>query len=61
MYHYEKVLQASDQSDIVWFVSRACNLRRYSQSASGVQKKTFCFIGAIDVLQGAVVRRPISS
>ena len=29
MYHYEKVLKASDKSDIVWFVSSVCSLRRH--------------------------------
>ena len=28
VYHYEKVLKASDKSEIVWFVSSVCNLRR---------------------------------
>ena len=57
MYRYEKVLKASD---IVWFILSACNLRRHSpESVRGVNR-TF-FIGAIDVLQGAVVRRLIST
>ena len=61
MYHYEKVLKASGQSDIVWFVSSGCNLRRYWPECVGRVERTFCFIGAIDVLQGAVVRKPISA
>ena len=61
MYHYEKVLKASDHSDIVWFVSSGCNLRRHWPECVGRVERTFCFIGAIDVLQGAVVRKPISA
>ena len=64
MYHdYEKVLKASDQRDIVWFVSNACYLRRLWPECVGCVKTdwTFCFTGGIDVLQGAVVRRPISA
>ena len=57
----EKVLKASDQRDIVWFVSSACYLRRHWPECFGRVKRTFCFTGAIDVLQGAVVRRPISA
>ena len=57
MYHYEKVLKASDHSDIVWFVSSGCNLRRHWPERVGRVER----IGAIDVLQGAVVRRPISA
>ena len=61
MYHYEKVLKASGQSDIVWFVSSGCNLKRHWPECVGRVERTFCFIGAIDVLQGAVVRKPISA
>ena len=59
----EKVLKASVQHDIVWFVSSACYLRRHWPECFGRVKRTFCFTGAIDVLQGAVtvVRRPISA
>ena len=39
MYHDEKVLKASDQRDIVWFVSSACYFRRH---CPGVLR-TFCF------------------
>ena len=58
MYHYEKVLKASDKSDIVWFVSSFCNSRR--DWPEYTVKIIFCFPGAVVVLQGAVVRRPIS-
>ena len=61
MYHYEKVLKARDQRDIVWFVSSVCYLRRHWPECFGRVKRTFCFTGAIDVLQGAVVRLPIST
>ena len=61
MYHYEKVLKASDQSDVVWFVSSGCNLRRHWPECVERVERTCCFIGAIDVLQGAVVRKPISA
>ena len=61
MYHNEKVLKASDQRDIVWFVSSACYLRRHWRECFGRVKRTFCFTGAKDVLQGAVVRRSISA
>ena len=61
MYHNEKVLKASDQRDIVWFVSSVCHLRRHWPESSGRVKRTFCFTGAIDVLLGVVVRRPISA
>ena len=61
MYDNEKVLKASDQRDIVWFVSSACYLRRHWPECFGRVKRTFCFTGAIDVLQDAVVRRPISA
>ena len=54
--HYEKVFKTSDQSDIVWFVSSACNLRRHWPGCVGRVKRTFCFTSAIDVLQGAVVQ-----
>ena len=52
MYHNEKVLKASDQRDIVWFVSSACYLRRHWPECFGHVKRTFCFTGAIDVQQG---------
>ena len=61
VYDNEKVLKASDQRDIVWFVSSACYLRRRWPECFGRVKRTFCCTGAIDVLQGVVVRRPISS
>ena len=61
MHHYEKVLNAGDQRDIVWFVSNACYLRRHWPECVGLVKRTLCFTGAIDVLQGAFVRRPISA
>ena len=61
VYHYEKVLKASDQRDIVWFVSNACYLRRHWPECVGRVKRNFSFAGAIDVLQGAVVQRPISA
>ena len=61
MYHYEKVMKASDQRDIVWSVSSSCYLRRHWPEYVERVKGTFCFTGAIDVLQGAVVRRPISA
>ena len=56
-----KVLKANDQRDIVSFVSSACYLRRHWPECFGRVKRTFCFTGAIDILQGAVVRRPISA
>ena len=44
MYHNEKVLKASDQRDIVWFVSSACYLRRHWPECFGrVKKKNFLF------------------
>ena len=47
MYHYEKVLK---HSDIVWFVSSACNLRRPRPECVGRVNRTFCFTGAsVDV------------
>ena len=61
MYHNEKVLKASDQRDIVWFVSSACYLRRHWPECFGRVKRTFCFTGAIDILLGVVVRRPINA
>ena len=61
MYHYEKVLKVSDHSDSVWFVSSGCNLRRHWPECVGRVERTCSFIGAIDVLQGAVVGRPISA
>ena len=61
MYHNEKVLKASDQRDIVRFLSSACYLRRHWPEGFGRVKRTFCVTGAIDVLLGAVVRRPISA
>ena len=57
----EKVLKANDQRDVVRFVSSAGYLRRHWPECFGRVKRTFCFTGAIDVLQGAVVRRPISA
>ena len=54
-------MKASDQSDIVWFVLSACKLRRHWPERVGRVKRAFCFTGAIDVLHGAVVRRPIST
>ena len=61
MYDNEKVLKASDQPDIVWFVSSACYLRRLWPECFERVKRTFCFTDAKDVLQGAVVRRQISA
>ena len=61
MDHYKQVLKASDQSGVVWFVSSACKLRRHCPECVGRVKRTFCFTGAIDVLQGAVFRRPVSA
>ena len=61
MCHNEKVLKASDQRDIVRFVSSACYLRSHWPEYFGRVKRTFCVAGAIDVLQGTVVRRPISA
>ena len=52
VYDNEKVLKASDQRDIVWFVSSACYLRRQWPECFGRAKTTFCFTRAIDVLQG---------
>ena len=43
----------SSQVLVIW--------RDTGQSASGVWKELFCFTGVIDVIQGAVVRRPISA
>ena len=48
-------------SDIVCFVSGACNLKTHWPECVGRLNRTFCFTGAIDALQGAVVRRPISA
>ena len=48
MQHYEKVVKGSD---IVCFVVSACNLRRKWLECAGYVNKTFCFSGAIDVLQ----------
>ena len=55
---YEKVLK---HSDIVWFVSSACNLRRPWTECVGRVNITFCFTGASVDVEGAVVRRPISA
>ena len=55
MYHYEKAVKASD---IVWFFSSAYNLRRHWLECVGQVNGTFCFTGAIDVVQGTVVQRP---
>ena len=46
MYHNEKVLKASDQRDIVWFVSSAskCYLRRHWSECFGHVKRTFCLV-----------------
>ena len=59
MYHNEKVLKASDQRDIVWFVSSACYVRRHWPECFGCVKRLLFVLlgGAIDVLLGAVVRR----
>ena len=57
----EKVLKANDQRDVVWFVSSAGYLRRHWPECFGRVKRTVCFTGAIVILQGAVVRRPISA
>ena len=61
MHDNEKVLKASDQRDIVQFVSSACCLRRHWPECFGHVKRSFCFTGTIDVLLGAVVRRPINA
>ena len=62
MYHNEKVLKASDQRGIVWFVSSTCyseeTLARVFQAC---KTQELFGTGAIDVLQGVVVRRPISA
>ena len=53
-------LNASYQRDIVWFFSSSCYLRgRHWPECVGRVKRTFGFTGTIDVLHGAVVRRPI--
>ena len=59
VYHYEKVLKASN---IVWFVSSACNLRGHWPECVGhvPVNRTFYFTGAIDILQCAIGERPIS-
>ena len=57
----KRFLKASDQRDIVWFVSSSCYLRGHWPECVGRVKRTFCFTSAIDVLQGAVVRRPNSA
>ena len=51
MYHYEKVLKASDQGDIVWFVSSAYNLRRHwpGYGCVGRVKRAICFTGATEM------------
>ena len=62
LYHYEKVLKASYQRDIVWFVSSSRYLgRRHWPECLGRVKRSFCFTGAVAVQHGAVVRRPISA
>ena len=38
-----KALKASDQSNIVWFVSSACSLRRHWPECVGRVKRTFLF------------------
>ena len=58
VYHYKRVLKACDYS---YIVSSACNLRRHWAKSVGRVKRIFCFTGAIDVLKGAVVRRPIGA
>ena len=55
---YEKVFKASD---IIWFVSSACHLRRQWPEFVGRVNRAFCFTGAICVLQGAIFRRSISA
>ena len=50
-YHCEKFLKASD---IVWFVSSARNFRRHWPECVGCVNITFCFTGAIAVLQGPI-------
>ena len=60
MYHNKKVLKASDQLDILWLVSSACYLRRHRPECFGRVKRTLCLTGAIDILLGVVVRRPIN-
>ena len=56
MYDNEKVLKVSDQRDIVWFVSSAGYLRRHWPECFGRVKRTFCFTGAIDILQASTGR-----
>ena len=43
VYDNKKVLKASDQCDIVWFVSSACYLRRHMPECFGRVKRTFLF------------------
>ena len=43
MYDNEKVLKASDQRDIVWFVSSACYLRRHWPECFARVKRAFLF------------------
>ena len=57
----KKVLKASDQLDVARFVSSACYFRRHQPECFGRVKRTFCFTGAIDILLGVVVRRPINA
>ena len=40
VYDNEKVLNSSDQRDIVWFVSSACYLRRHWPECFGRVKRT---------------------
>ena len=48
----KRFLKASDQRDIVWFVSSSCYLRGHWPECVARVKRTFCFTSAIDVLQG---------
>ena len=55
MYHNEKVFKASDQRDIVWFVSSAskCYLRRHWPECFGRVKRTFqvCLVSSSSKLK----------
>ena len=59
MYHYEKVLKAT----LITYGSSQVLVILKTHWPECVERlnRTFCFTGAIDALQGAVVRRPIST
>ena len=46
---------------LIRVILSACYLRRQWPECFGRAKRTFCFTGTIDVLQGAVFGRPISA